>query len=311
MLLRIVSSPPASPSLDARHRQVVQAQRGEVRPVGLEREPVRAFQRGHRLLRLVGQGEDRAEIQRRVGERGRAGADREEQRHRPLRARLGLVRLADHEQQAREPHEAVRERRRVLVERLRRAPGGHRLAEPAGVVELPRVVVEQVSALGALEAVDVGHHRLEVRQRRAVRARPRGLARRRRPLGHQRVDVARLGRVMQQPRAGEQPGAHDVLVEQPPPDAEDALLDRAAGELMAEADPARSRFHQAGELGLGQRLEVGHQRQRERVGDHRRHDRQPLDRVAALRRSPAAAGPAPRPSRSPAPRRARPPAPRR
>jgi hypothetical protein len=162
-----------------------------------------------------------------------------------------------------EPDEAVRERDPVaelVVQPLGLAPGLDRGTEAVRVVELLAVVVEQRRPLARLEPAGVRDHGLEVRERLAVRSGARRFARRRRTLFEQRVDVARLGRVVQEPGAvGSRPRAqrpHDLLVEQPPPDPGQALLDRPPRELVSEPDPAGPRLDQPRQLGFGERLEL-------------------------------------------------------
>ena len=84
-----------------------------------------------------------------MGERGRI-AGRLEQQHGARRRVLGLVGLAGHEQVPRDAHEALPGGHRVahLLVQLDGLPARvDRLAEAMGVVELPAVAVEQVGAL--------------------------------------------------------------------------------------------------------------------------------------------------------------------
>ena len=170
------------------------------------------------------------------------------------------------------------------------------------VVELPAVVVEERGPLAQRQPVGVRHDRLEVRQRLAVRARPRRLARGRRALGEQRVDVARLGRVVQQPRAlGPSARAQrrdHGLVEQPPPQRRQALLDRPPRELVAEPEPvaARSSISPASSAS-GQRVAALAEQHRGQLGRDRAtgttDSRSSASRQSGLEQPHAA--PAPRP----------------
>ena len=230
----------------------------------------------------------------RVGER-RAVAGRRERRHGALRIPLGLVGLAGHEQVARHAREALPQRHRVahpLVELGRRATRLDRLAEAVRVVELPAVGVEDLGALALAEPVDVREHGLEVRERLPVRAGAHRLSRRVGPGGDDRLDVARLHRVVHQarqlgPRLGAQ-AADDREVELLAPDRGQALLERPARELVAERHVALAHLQHAGDLGLGQRPEaVAEQPGGQLEADLGGHDGELLERRAAFRRQAA------------------------
>ena len=125
-----------------------------------------------------------------------------------------------------------------------------------------------------------------------MRAGLRRLARRRRADGHDRRHVARLDRVVHQPGAlrpllRAQRRDHG-RVELPAPDRRQAVLDRAAGELVAEGDAVGAVLEHAGGLRLGQRLEARAEQRGGEVeidvpGDHR----QLVERLAALGAEPA------------------------
>ena len=179
-----------------------------------------------------------------------------EDAHRPLGAVLGGVGLPGHEEVAREAHEALAERDRLveaLVDADRLAPGRDRLAEAVGVVELPAVVVEHRRPLGRGEPLDVPDDRLEVSERLAVRPGAGRLAGRRRTDREQRVDVAGRDRVVHQAgalRRDVRPQrVDDRLVEQLAADRRQALLDRAPRELVAEAQALGPRLDHPRELG--------------------------------------------------------------
>ena len=204
---------------------------------------------------------------------------------------------------ARHAHQAQPQGDRVAeagVELRRGAAGAHRLAEASGVVELPAVVVEHGGLLGGRQPRGVGHDRLEVRQRLAVRAGPRGLARGLRADREDGVDVAGRDRVVHQARAL---GAilraqrrDDGLVEQPHAGHGEAALDRAPRQLVAEPEPVGAVLDHARELGLGQRAHRLAEQDRGQLGrDVRGHHRQALERLAAVRVRARAAGRAPRP----------------
>ena len=218
--------------------------------------------------------------------------------HRPLRALLGGVGLARHEQVARQAHEALPVRDRVaepLVEVGGGAAGVDRLAEAVGVVELPPVVVEHAGALARFEPVDVRQQRLEVRERLTVGP---GLGRLAGGGGadrDDRVGVAGLDRVVHQPCAVRRllaaQGRDHRRVELLAADRRQALLDRAARELVAEGDAVGAHLEHAGALGLGERLEAASEQ-----GDHEvqpyvgGHHRQLVERLAARGPEPADAG---------------------
>ena len=168
-------------ALDGRDAEVVERERREVAVARAEREIAGEREHAGRALGLVDEREDRAAVQRRRRERGGV-ARRFEDGHGPVRALLGLDRLARHEQVARAAHEAVGDGDRVaelLVQLGRRLRGVHRLAEAMRVVELPAVVVEQGGPLALTELEQMRADRLEVRERLAVRPGSRRLARRR------------------------------------------------------------------------------------------------------------------------------------
>ena len=157
MLSRTCSSPSGSPASTRAIAEVVQAQRGEVRALR-RRAPARrrGASTGPGLLGVVGQGEDRALVERRVRERRRRRRAASRIRTARSRAVLGRVGLAGHEQVARDAHEAQPERDRVAEARVELAPRRCRRRTASrkrcGVVELPAVVVEHRGLLGAAPA---------------------------------------------------------------------------------------------------------------------------------------------------------------
>ena len=206
-----------------------------------------------------------------------------------------------HEQVPREPHEAEPERQRLaelVVEPLGRVRSVDRRAETMRVVELPPVVVEERRPARARQPVGVRIHRLEVRQRLPVRARPRRLARRRRPLGQQRVDVARLaprGAAAARDRAARAPAA-------PPPTSALSSRRRITGRRCSIArracscrkpEPAVRRAARSAPRSRPRPARRGRAEQRVgqlRSADPRRYDREPLDGLTALRAEQADAG---------------------
>ena len=126
------------PRVVARDAEVVQAQRGHVgAPAG---EPARLLQRSRRGDRLAGHGQDRAALHERVRAVG-VRARELEHPDRPPGAALGLARLAEQEQVARQPHEATPDGRVVAQrgeaprprrgQRARRRRSGARCRAPS------------------------------------------------------------------------------------------------------------------------------------------------------------------------------------
>ena len=131
-----------------------------------------------------------------------------------------------------------------------------------------------------------------MRERLAVRAGAGRLQPGIRPDGEDRVDVARLDRVVHDARglgAMLRPQlAHDRGVELLAAQRGQALLDRPAGELVPECEAVGADLEHAGLLGLGERVQAAaEQSHRQRHLDVRRHDRQLVERVATLRPEPA------------------------
>jgi hypothetical protein len=91
--------------LHPRDPDVVQAQDGEVHALRRSREAAGPAQHRPGLLGLVGQGEDRALVERGLRQR-RLVARGLEDPHRALSAVLGRVGLPGHEPMARHAHEA-------------------------------------------------------------------------------------------------------------------------------------------------------------------------------------------------------------
>ncbi len=279
--------------LEARDPEVVERQGLEIAAAGAAGEVARGGEDRGGALVLVGQREDRAVVQRRVGERGRV-ARRLEDQHRLGRGRLGRVGLAGHEQVARHAHEALAVRDLVAELRVQRrggASGVDRLAEAVAVVELPAELVEHRRAIALGQPRQVRGDRLQVRERLAVRPGLRGLAGGERADGDDRLDVARLDRVVHQarqvgPRLGLE-GAHDVGVQAPAGERGQAALDRAPRQLVPERQAVRAHLQHAGDLGLRERVDaLPEQAPGQLEPDPRRDDAQLVERLAAVRPEP-------------------------
>ena len=157
-----------------------------------------------------------------------------------------------------------------------------------GVVELPAVVVQHRRPLALVEPGEVRADRLEVRERLPVRPGAGRLARRVGPDREHGVDVARLdGEVHQARPLGPLPlleRLQDACVQAPPRERRQAALDRPPRQLVAEAQVVRGDLEHPGELGLRERVDaVAEQLAGELEGDPRRHDRELLERLAAVR----------------------------
>ena len=153
----------------------------------------------------------------------------------------------------------------------------------------------QAGALAVGQPVGVAQRGLEERQRLAVRAGRRRLPPRRGTVGQDGRDVAGLDGVVHEPgevartppRAAPRPPA----VQGAPAQRGEALLDGAAGQLVAEREAVVADLQHALLLGLGQRVEpVAEQLPGQLELDGRGHDGQLLDRVAARRVEPADPG---------------------
>ena len=162
-----------------------------------------------------------------------------------------------------------------------------RLGEPARVVELPGVLVDEAGQVGVGEPVAVAQGGREVRERLAVRARGGGLAARERGVAADRGTIVGRRGVVHEP--GEVGRGFDVQrgdhrpVQRAPAQRRQALLDGLAGQLVAERQPVRPRRHDAALLGLGQRVQpVAEQGVRQVEPDDRGHHRQLLDRGAGV-----------------------------
>ena len=211
---------------------------------------------------------------------------------------LGAVGVAGQIAVAGQPHQDGAERERLVrgAQQFHR-PLGLRdgLLVAVRVVQLPGVVVVQAGALAVGQPVGVAQRGLQERQRLAVRAGRRRLPPRRGTVGQDGRDVTGLDGVVDEP--GEVAGIRRAQrldrpqVQGAPAQRGEALLDGAAGELVAEREAVVADLQHALLLGLGQGVEpLAEQLPGQPELDGRGHDGQLLDRVAARRVEPADPG---------------------
>ena len=203
-----------------------------------------------------------------------------EDRDRALDGRPVLALPVRHEQVPRLRRQCLAQQHRVaelLAQGDRVRARRDRLAEPVRVVQLPRVVLDERRPVRLAQPVRVLQRALEVGQGLVVRPGPRGVAAGARCVLHHGGDVARPGRVVQQPgqvgRVPVEQRRDDRLVVRASAQGGQLLLDGPPRQLVPEDQAAVAGGEDAQLLRLAERGRPARRAVRRPAGARRRRAR--------------------------------------